>query len=238
LDTADALCRGLAAEAGFVVVSVGYRLAPEHRFPAPVDDTLAALAWVVASATNLGVDPTALVLAGESAGANITAGACLAARDRGGPAIAAQWLDVPAVDLTFPPTPSYLEFGTGFGLDVDGVEHIVNWYLTGDDRKHPYASPAGSADLSGLPPAVITVAGCDPMRDQGSLYAARLRAAGADVREHCVDGALHGTTWLTGLLPAARECRAFVVESLRELIASRRIDVADAKHELDVERTA
>lgn len=194
LDTADAIARELASASGLTVVSVGYRLAPEAPWPAALEDVHAVLAWAADT-----LDPVSLSVGGESAGANLAAAACLVARERGGPALVAQWLDVPAVDLTFPDGPSLQVYGTRYGLDIEALRPLLDWYVDDEHRTHPWVSPLLAPDHTGLPPAIITTNELDPIADQGTAYAAALREAGVPVEHTETAGQLHGTTWLTGL---------------------------------------
>jgi acetyl esterase len=189
IDTVDPMARELAVGLGMAVVSVRYRLAPEDPWPAAAEDVYGVLTWLAESFDSISIG-------GESAGANLAAVACLMARDRGGPRLVAQWLDVPAVDLRLPETESWRLFGTGHGLEVAQLEAILGWYDA--DREHPYASPI-VADLGGLPPALVTTAELDPLRDQGEAYAAALQAAGVPVELRRAEGHIHGTSWLTAL---------------------------------------
>jgi acetyl esterase len=220
VDASDAGCRRLAAVTGRVVVSVGYRLAPEHPWPTPLEDCYAAVTWTVDHADELGIDTADIAVGGGSAGGNLAAAVALACRDRGGPSLAAQWLEVPALDLTLPREGSIIEFGHGFGLDVEDIEKTVQLYVQSAEPTHPYVSPLLAPDLSGLPPAVITVAGCDPLRDQGAAYAARLEEAGVPVRFTCWDGHLHATMALTTLTESAAVYETEIVAALRELSRS------------------
>ena len=204
IETVDAMSRDLADRAGLTVVSVGYRLAPENPWPAAPEDAYAALCWLVAHAEELQIDPASISLGGESAGANIAAAVALMTRDRRGPGLVALWLDVPVVDLRLPETASQVEFGSGFGLEVTHAQTIADWYAAPADRDHPYASP-GNADLTGLPFTIITTAELDPMRDQGQSFARALRDAGVPVDLRQAAGHLHGTSWLTGLIPSAAQ---------------------------------
>lgn len=197
LATVDPMARELAHVSAMAVVSVGYRLAPEHRYPAGLDDVIAVLAGLTPEA--LGFAPTTVSLGGESAGANLTAAACLRLRDEGGPALAAQWLDVPAVDLTGPEDDSLRAYGTGYGLEMAQLPLLRSWYC--DDDTDPYVSPALAADLSGLPPAIVTTAECDPIRDQGERYADALREQGNDVVLRRNPGQIHASSWFTALTP-------------------------------------
>lgn len=212
----DRICRRLAERSGFVVASVNYGLAPEHPYPGPVEDCYDAVRWVVEHATELDVDPDRVAIGGQSAGGNLAAAVALVCRDRGGPQIVAQWLDVPALDLRLPDDDSLREFGRGFGLDVESVRPTIALYATDDQLTEPYASPLLAPSLEGLPPAIITVAGCDPLRDQGERYAAALMAAGVRVRVSRWDGHLHATMALTTLHPSAQKYEDEIVSGLHE----------------------
>lgn len=189
IDTVDAMARELAGGLGMAVVSVDYRLAPEHPWPAAPEDVYDVLCWMAQRFDRISVG-------GESAGANLAAVVCLMARDRQGPSIVAQWLDVPAPDLTLPETESTRLFGTGYGIELGQLASVVDWYAT--DLSHPYVSPA-FGDLRGLPPAIITTAELDPLRDQGEAYARALLAAGVPVEICRASGHIHGTSWFTAL---------------------------------------
>ena len=174
----DTACRALANRAGCKVVSVEYRLAPEHKFPAPLDDSYAALEWVAANAASIGVDPDRLAVGGDSAGGNLAAAVTLRARDQGGPGIRSQLLVYPVTNHDFG-TPSYAENGDGYLLTRDMMTWFWDHYVTtADDGKDPLASPLQATDLSGLPRALVLTAEFDPLRDEGEAYAARLRDAG------------------------------------------------------------
>jgi acetyl esterase len=181
LDTHDGLCRALANGAGCVVVSVDYRLAPEHTFPAAPEDCFAATQWVAAHAGELQGDRARLAVGGDSAGGNLTAVVAQMARERGGPALAFQLLIYPAVDLR--PDAGYAsmqENALGYFLDKPSMDWFAGHYLRGEaDRTHVLASPMLAADLRGLPPALVTTAEFDPLRDEGEAYARRLVEAGA-----------------------------------------------------------
>lgn len=184
LDTHDALCRAICNGVGAVVVSVDYRLAPEHRWPAAADDVYAVARWA-----NRFDGP--LVVAGDSAGGNLAAVTALVARDRGGPAVAAQVLLYPALDADFD-TESYRAYGSGYYNTREAMIWYWDQYVPRPaDRAHPYAGPL-HAELSGLPPAVVVTAGFDPLRTEGDQYAVALAEAGVRVVHRCYDGAVHG----------------------------------------------
>ncbi|MCL6516465.1 alpha/beta hydrolase [Alicyclobacillus sp.] len=192
LDTVDDTCRALCEACRRVVVSVDYRLAPEHRFPAAVDDALRAVRWVADHAEALGASPEGLVVAGDSAGGNLATVVALRARDEGGPAIAGQVLVYPITDHNFD-TPSYREHATGYSLTRAGMMWFFAQYLPrAEDADHPWVSPLRARDLSGLPPALVITAEHDPLRDEGERYAQRLEAAGVPVRLVRFDGMVHG----------------------------------------------
>lgn len=179
LDTHETLCRELCNGAGCAVVSVDYRLAPEHRFPAAVDDAAAALAWVAAHADELQVDASRIAVGGDSAGGNLAAIAAIEARDRG-PVLRFQLLIYPVTDLRRG-SDSYRTLATGYSLGAETMAYFCAHYLGPDEAAHAAgwrASPLLHEDLSGLPPALVLVAGYDPLHDEGVQYADRLSAAG------------------------------------------------------------
>jgi acetyl esterase/lipase len=203
LDTEDSRCVQLARDAGCVVVSVDYRLAPEHRFPAPVDDGYAALVWTTSMAAELDLDPARIGVGGGSAGGALAAAIALMARDRGGPPVAFQMLLNPVLDDRIQ-TASMGFVGTPL-IDGDSVARLWDVYL-GPDRGDisPYAAPARAVDLSGLPPTYVMTAELDPLRDEGIEYATRLLRAGVSVELHQFGGAFHAFD----LLPSAISRRA------------------------------
>ncbi|SBS70421.1 Carboxylesterase NlhH [uncultured Mycobacterium sp.] len=191
VDSHDGLCRSLANLIPAVVVSVGYRLAPEHRWPTAAEDVLAVTEWAAARASELGGDPTRIAVGGDSAGGNLAAVTTLMARDRGAPSIAAQLLLYPVIAADFD-TDSYRLFGQGFYNPRPALQWYWDQYVPAvDNRQHPYASPL-RADLTGLPPAVVVLAGHDPLRDEGSAYANALTAAGVSTIRCEFDGGIHG----------------------------------------------
>lgn len=193
LDSADQICRTLCWGAGCVVVSVEYRLAPEHKFPAAPDDCLAATRWAGEHATEFNADPTRLVVAGDSSGGNLATVTALRIRDEGGPALSGQLLIYPVADYHTPPTPSYLANADGYLLTRDTMiwfwEHYLN---SASEASDPHASPLRAPDLRGLPPALVITAELDPLRDEGERYAERLQLAGVPTVLSRYDGMIHG----------------------------------------------
>jgi len=214
LDTHESIARYYCARTGAVVISVDYRLAPEHRFPTQVEDSYAALTWVSEHARELGVDPARVAVAGDSAGGNLATVMCLLAKARGGPRIACQALLYPVVD--FRPGnayPSHAEFGDGsYFLSSKDMDWFSSSYFANvaSQAADQTASPMAATDLSGLPPALVTTAGCDPLRDEGRAYADRLRAAGVPVDYRCFDSTIHACASFAGAIPAGLDMLAFV----------------------------
>jgi len=219
LETVDPLCRELANAATCVVVSVGYRLAPEHKFPAPLDDTYAAVAWVASHAAELRVDPTRIAVAGDSAGGNLAACVALMARDRGSPALRFQLLIYPVIERHFD-TPSYRDNATGYLLTRDVMRWFWDHYTrTDDDARDPYVAPIFAPSLRALPPALILTAEYDPLRGEGEKYAARLRESGVPVTLSRYDGMVHGFLGLREWVPAGRDAVAECAAALRAAFA-------------------
>jgi len=215
IETHDAVCRPLANAAGCIVVSVDYRLAPEHPFPAGLDDALAATEWVAANAASFDGDPARIAVGGDSAGGNLSAAVTQLARDRGGPSLAYQVLVYPAVDYNFE-TASHRENGEGYFLTRDAMEWFWKLYAGDErDRGDPRMSPLRAGDMSDLPPALVITAEFDPLRDEGEAYAARLREAGVEVTQTRYDGMIHGFFQMAALLPQGREAIAQVAAALR-----------------------
>jgi acetyl esterase/lipase len=204
LDTHDGLCRTLAASSSCRVVSVDYRLAPEHPFPAAIDDGLFATQWIADNAPELGIDPARLAVAGDSAGGTIAAVVCQLAQRAGGPSLALQVLLCPVTDLAVE-SPSRLELATGFFIERPTLEWAKALYCGGADLFDPRISPLRSPDLAGLPTAHIHTAEFDPMRDEGQAYADALAAAGVDVSYVCHEGLIHHFYCMAGAIPRARE---------------------------------
>ena len=199
----EAICRDRCRASGAVVVAVGYRLAPEHRFPAPVEDCYAGLRWAVEHAESIGADPANVSIGGISAGANLAAAVALLARDRQGPPLRFQALEVPLLDLTLA-TMRGSTVGDAYGITAAELRLCAELYLsTPDDARNPYASPLLAADLTGLPPTLIMTAQFDPLRGDGERYAIRLAEAGVPVSCQAYLGAVHGSLALTGAWPGA-----------------------------------
>jgi len=204
LDTHDGMCRNLCAGGGCVIASVDYRLAPEHKFPAGIDDCLHATRWAAAHAAELGADIRRIAVAGDSAGGNMAAVTALRTRDEGGPALCGQLLLYPVTDYHTPGTLSYEENAEGYGLTRDTMKWFWGHYLTDpSEGTHPHASPLRAPDLSGLPPSCVITAEYDPLRDEGELYAARLRVAGAPTVLSRYDGVNHGFMFWVGVVDKA-----------------------------------
>lgn len=191
IDTHDDVARRLAEASGCVVVSVDYRLAPEHRYPAAVEDAYTALQWVVARADEVRVDASKIAVSGDSAGGNIAAALCLMTRDRSGPAVAYQVLIYPITDCDFN-RPSYQENAEGYFLTTAQMRWFWQHYVSSPDQmSKPYASPLRASTLAGLPPALILTAEFDPLRDEGEAYGEALRKAGVATEVVRYDGLIH-----------------------------------------------
>ncbi len=207
-------CRHIVRDVGCVVVSVDYHLAPEYKFPIPAEDCYAATTWVVHNAAGLAIDAERVAVGGGSAGGNLAAAVALMARDRGGPKLLLQVLDVTVTDSRLN-TPSIDENGQGYMLTKEFLEEAWDRYLRGpDDARNPYASPAFAEDLSGLPSALVLTAEYDPLRDEGEEYGRRLQTAGVQVTVSRYDGMIHGFTFFTKVLSEARDGRTEVIAAL------------------------
>ena len=192
LESHDQPCRALANATPLTVVSVDYRLAPEHKFPAAVEDAIDATRWISQNAARLGVDAARIAVGGDSAGGNLAAAVAIDARDRGGPPIAGQVLIYPAVDMHMSHA-SHQRHATQLPLTGAAMRWFIDHYLrTADDKADWRASPLRAAGFEGLPPALVITAGFDPLCDEGEAYAAALRHAGVEVEHERFEGQIHG----------------------------------------------
>jgi len=225
LDTHDQPCRFLAREVPALVLAVDYRLGPEHRFPAAVEDAVAAFGWAHAEATRLGADADRIAVAGDSAGGNLAAVVARLAVTDGGPAPAFQALIYPVTDYSSH-RPSYELFGEGFFLTAEEMDWFrENYFASEADRLDPRASPLLADDLSGVAPAFVLTSGFDPLRDEGEAYAERLRGAGVEATLRRESDLVHGFVNAVGLGGRAREATARVAAAIREGLASPRPSV-------------
>jgi acetyl esterase/lipase len=217
LDSHDVVCRRLAYDGELVVISVDYRLAPEHKFPAAIEDAITATQWIADNATSLGIDATRLSVGGDSAGGNLAAVVALSARDGNGPAIAGQVLIYPATDFAFE-HPSHREPETSILLTHSVMRWFRDHYLNGAADIHDWrASPAKAKTLIGLPPAYVLTAGADPLRDEGNDYARRLAEAGVPVTHRTFPGQFHGFFTMGKLLQQANVAASDIGAWLKSL---------------------
>jgi acetyl esterase len=215
IDTSDGVCRALTNAVGCVTITVGYRLAPEHRFPAAVDDCHAATEWIGAHAVELGIDPDRIAVGGDSAGGNLAAAVTLLARDKG-PALAHQLLVYPNTDY-LSDSPSLRENNDPLLFNRNSSDWYWGHYLASpDDGVDPLASPLRAPDHAGLPSATVITAEYDPLRDQAEEYAQRLRDAGVSVTLSRYPGMVHGFFTMSGVLDAARDAVAEAAACLRK----------------------
>jgi acetyl esterase/lipase len=218
LDTYDVLGRQLTAGSGVSVIAVDYRLAPEHRFPAAVDDAWAATRWVVAHAGELGLDASRLAVGGDSAGGNLAAVVSLLARDAGALSIALQVLIYPVTDVAAE-SRSYQDFADGYLLTRDAMRWFIAHYLETPDAATDWrASPLRAPSLAGLPPALVVTAGFDPLRDEGEAYARGLRDAGVRVDSVGYGGMIHGFVPMGRLIDTAAHAVTLIAGSLRQAL--------------------
>ncbi|CAH0991043.1 Carboxylesterase NlhH [Sinobacterium norvegicum] len=204
IDSHDSICRALANLAQAVIISVDYRLAPEHKFPAATEDGYQALQWVYDNHLPLAIDSDRISLAGDSAGANLATVTALLSRDRQGPKVQQQLLLYPCLDPSCQ-RPSFDEFGEGYFLGTEQMQWFWQHYLDDVEQQsqQPYVNPL-FANLSGLPPATLITAGCDPLRDEGADYGKALSQAGVAVDYQCVEGQIHGFCSFIGILRQAQ----------------------------------
>ncbi len=208
LDSHDVLCRRLCVGSGVLVVAVDYRLAPEHPYPAALEDAWEAVRWVAANGEALNADTTRLAVGGDSAGGTLAAAVCRRARDAGGPGIRFQVLIYPVTDMTLS-LPSMTELAEGYNFTRAAMEWFRDLYLPDEGLwTHPDASPLFAEDLGGLPQALVVSAGFDPLRDDARAYADALTAAGVIVEHVCYDGMIHGFLSMPAVLDHGREAAA------------------------------
>jgi acetyl esterase len=220
IETHDATCRQLTAGAGCVTVSVDYRLAPEHKFPAGPEDCYAATKWVAENAGALNVDQNRLAVGGDSAGGNLAAAVALMARDRGGPKLAFQLLIYPATDCANN-TPSQHEFAQvsrDYLLSRADMEWFWGHYLGPNDKTNPIACPALASSFANLPPAFILTAEVDPLRDEGEAYAEALRKAGVNTKLKRYNGVCHGFFSMASVIDKGRQAVEDACAELRSAI--------------------
>jgi len=218
LETHDALCRALAYESDAVVIAIDYRRAPENKFPAAVQDAHSATLWIALHAAQLGIDAGRLAIGGDSAGGGLATVTAMRCRDAGGPALAAQVLLYPVLDVSSFETGSYLEFAENYQLTRKAMQWFAAHYLASpEDGLNPEASPLLVNNLAALPPALVVTAEFDPLRDEGEQYAEHLQAAGVAVTAHRYPGMVHGFAAMLGVLEAGRRVAQQVGEYLRSI---------------------
>ena len=216
LQSHDAVCRYLSKETECLVLSVDYRLAPEHKYPAAVEDAWAATCWAVNNAKKLGGDPDRVAVGGDSAGGNLAAIVCLMAREAGDPQLACQLLIYPGIDMSCS-LPSHDTFADGYRLTRDLITWFYQAYFTKDDDVTDWrASPINAHSLAGLPPAFILSAGFDPLQDENKSYAYKLEAAGVAVVHSHYPDMIHGFVTMPGILSQAREALRECAAELRK----------------------
>jgi acetyl esterase len=228
----DAKCRQLCLDLECVVLTIDYRLAPEFKYPTQIEDALAALQWCHENAQTLGIDPARVAVMGESAGAGLAAALAMMVRDRGGPPLAAQVLEVPLVDLATPAAhQSYHQLASGFGLEAAALFGVnVPLYCSEMQRREPYASPLHAGDLAGLAPALVLVAEFDILRDSGKAYAERLMAAGVPTELYYGAGHNHGSISLFQTWSLARQWYDAMVQFLDGRLADVPSPPAETMH--------
>jgi acetyl esterase len=220
LDTHDVLCRQLSNASGCAVVSVDYRLGPEQRFPAAVDDCINAVRWVCTNAAELKLDATRLAVGGDSAGGNLAAVVCIALRDAGDVLPAFQLLIYPATDMRAV-APSHTSNGDGYLLTKDSIAYYRGQYIADPAQWSDWrASPLLAASLTGLPPALVLTAGYDPLRDEGRQYADALSAAGTPAHYVCFERQIHGFILMGRVIDEAHTAVALCAAVLRRVLTT------------------
>lgn len=221
INSHDLVARNLCADTGYLVVSIDYRLAPEHKFPAAPEDCYAATQWVAANTRQLGVDPERIVVSGDSAGANLAAVVAMMAREAGGPALCHQLLIYPVADFAMD-TPSYETYAKGAGiLTAAGMAWFREHYLSGpEDRNDWRAAPLRAGDFSNLPPATVITAEYDVLHDEGVALAEALAAAGVPVAHRDYPGMMHGFYSFAPVVDDGRAAQLFAAEALRTALSA------------------
>ena len=215
LETHDSPCRLLAKQTGCVVVAVDYRLAPEHPFPAPLDDCFTATQWVVDNATALNIHAEKIAVGGDSAGGNLAACVCIKAREQNGPSIVHQVLVYPVTDAAMD-TESYIENADGYMLTRDSMAWFWDHYIGTANKDSYLISPLKAQDLSNLPSATVLTAEFDPLRDEGESYGARLQAAGVATQVKRYDGLVHGFISTVDILDPAKDAVELIASRLQQ----------------------
>jgi len=225
MDTHENVCRYYCANADVIVINVDYRLAPENKFPAGVDDCYAALVWAAENAGKIGGDPNRIAVIGDSAGGNLSTVICQLAKARGGPKIAFQALVYPAVDATPEADGKYAsrkDFGAGeYFLGQEDIRWLKEQYLENPDQAaDPRVSPILAQDLGELPPALVITAGYDPLCDEGKAYADQLAAAGVQVEYKCFETTIHGFMSFSGAIDAGKEGLALAASRIKAVLSA------------------
>ncbi len=222
LETHDHICRALTNAAGCITVAVDYRLAPEHKYPAAVEDCYAATLWASTSAATFNGDSRRIAVGGDSAGGNLAGVVALLARDLGVPPLVYQLLVYPVTDHYQSDKPSYRENAEGYLLTADAMRWFWDHYLSDESAaKHPHASPLQAKDLGNLPPALVITAEFDPLRDEGELYAARLRDSGVAVTSTRYNGMIHGFFSMAAVIDQGKQALAQAAAGLRSAFGNR-----------------
>ena len=218
IESHDGLCRMMANEGGIRIIAVDYRLAPEHKFPAALDDAFAALSWVSQNAASIGVDANRIAVGGDSAGGALAAETAQLAKAKGGLALAAQMLLFPVTQIG-EETSSQREFAVGYFLEKETLDWFYASYLASDaDRSDPRISPLRAKDVSGLPPAYVMLGGFDPLHDEGMQYADKLRAAGVKVTVADYGDMVHCFVYLQTIVPQAHDALASAVKAVAAML--------------------
>ena len=221
IDTHDGLCRMMANEGGFRVISVDYRLGPEHKYPAAIDDSFAALSWVSANAASIGVDANRIAVGGDSAGGALAAEVAQLAKAKGGIDVACQMLLFPVTHIGAK-TKSLSDFQAGYFLEKETLDWFYDCYLPANaDKSDPKISPLLAKDVSGLPPAYVMLGGFDPLHDEGLQYADKLRAAGVKVTLADYESLVHCFIYMQSFLPQAHEALTAASRAVAEMLKAR-----------------